>query len=57
MKIGVLWKGVCRVVGWIEMYEMTKKKLDRELKQQEIDFLKWVYEKHKKEEKLKMETK
>ncbi|WP_211320624.1 hypothetical protein [Pseudogracilibacillus auburnensis] len=45
------------MVGWIEMYEMTKKKLDRELKQQEIDFLKWVYEKHKKEEELKMETK
>lgn len=37
------------MVGWIEMYEMTKKKLDRELKQQEIEFLKWVYEKHKQE--------
>ena len=37
------------MAGWMEMYEETKKKLDRELKQQEIDFLKWVYEKHKQE--------
>lgn len=50
MRKSQLKKGVCRVVGWMEMYEMTKKKLDRELKQQEIEFLKWVYEKHKEEE-------
>jgi hypothetical protein len=28
---------------------MTRKKLDRELKEKEIDFIKWVYEKHRKE--------
>lgn len=32
--------------SWLEFYEKMKGKLDRELLQEEIDFLKWVYDKY-----------
>lgn len=32
------------------MYEVTRGKLKRDLKEEEIEFLKWVYEKHVLEE-------
>lgn len=41
----------------MDVCELTKKKLDRELQPKEIDFLKWVYEKHKQEEAAKIKTK
>lgn len=37
-------------MGWVEMCKGTSKKLNRELQEQEVDFLIWVYEKHKVEE-------
>lgn len=45
------------MIEWIEICEVTKKKLDRELEQQEIDFLRWVYEKHKKEKEDEVKAK
>jgi len=44
------------VVCWIEIFKSTKKKLDRELQQQEIEFLKWVYERHKEEKEAELKT-
>ncbi len=41
----------------MDICEFTKKKLDRELKQKEIDFLKWVYEEYKQEEAEKIKAK
>lgn len=38
------------MVGWMKLYERTKKKLDRELNQQELDFLKWVCNRKEEEE-------
>lgn len=40
--------------GWIEMCEFTKKKLDRELIEPEIDFIKWVCDKHQQETEKKL---
>jgi len=34
------------VAGWIKICEVTKEKLDRDLTDKEIDFLKWVSKKH-----------
>jgi len=42
---------------WLEICEVTKQKLDRELQQQEIDFLKWVYERHIEERESNMSAK
>lgn len=32
--------------SWSELCEVTRKQLNRELKEEEEDFLKWVYDKH-----------
>ena len=44
------------MVDWMEMCQMTKEELDRELQQQEIEFLKWIYEKHKKEKESEIKS-
>lgn len=36
----------------MEMCEGIKRKLDRELQEREIDFLKWVYERHVEDKKF-----
>ena len=38
------------MIGWLEMYNVTRKKLNRELNEKEIDFLKWMYKKYVQEE-------
>ena len=45
-------KGVCRVENLDEFYNETKKLLDRELEQQEIELLTWVFDEHVKEKNM-----
>ncbi len=39
------------MVGWMKMCEDTSRKLERKLDDREIEFLKWVYKEHSKEQK------
>ena len=43
-------KGDLSELDLIDLCNLTRRKLGRELKTQEIDFLEWVYNKHKLEE-------
>lgn len=44
------------MVGWMKMCEDTSRKLERELEEKEIEFIKWVYNEHSKEEKIKIDN-
>lgn len=39
------------MVDWLKWCEEASEKLDRKLEDREVEFLKWVYEEHTKEEK------
>lgn len=39
---------------WLEFCESIKKRLNRNLNQEEISLLKWIYEKHRTERRKKL---
>ena len=45
-------KGDCRVENLNEFCNKMQKLLDRELEQQEVEFLTWIFEEHVKEKEM-----